>query len=89
MSRYIRIVLSIAIYLFGVALAIYVGGWILIVKPVKNTIVAYTLGNLTIPQLIINVIKCICSLTVAGFIWSLGYIASNLVYDSRDEKSAV
>lgn len=88
MSRNFRIALSIAIYLFGVGLAIYVGGWMLIVKPVKNTIVAYTMGNLTIQQLIINVIKCICSLTVAGFIWSLGYIASNYVYDSRDEKSA-
>ncbi len=86
MSRNIRIILSIAVFLFGISVAIYVGGWLMLVKPIRNTILAYTMGNLTIPQLVVNVIKCICSLTVAGFIWSLGYIASNRIFDSRDEE---
>ncbi len=85
MSRNIKIFLAAAVYFIGLAAAIYVGGWIMIIKPIKGTITAYTLGTLTIPQLFITVIKCICSLTVAGLIWCIGYIASNHVYDSRDE----
>ncbi|MCI8490560.1 MAG: hypothetical protein HFJ04_10060 [Lachnospiraceae bacterium] len=85
MSRNVRIILSTAIYFLGLAVAIYIGGWVMLIKPVKQTIVAYTLGTLTLPQLIIAVIKCISSLTVAGLIWCLGYIASNHIFDSRDE----
>lgn len=86
MNRNIRMLISVIIYLTGIAVAIYIGGWLMIVKPIKGTIAAYTLGTLTLPQLVITIIKCFCSLTVAGFIWCIGYIASNRVYDSRDEQ---
>ncbi len=85
MSRNIRIVLSVSIYLLGLAASIYVGGWVMLLKPVKETITAYALGALTMPQLVISVLKCICSMTVAGLIWCLGYMASNHIFDSRDE----
>ncbi len=85
MSRNIRMILSMAIYLTGFIAAIYIGGWLMLVKPVKYTITAYTLGTLTVPQLVLAAIKCICSLTVAGLVWCIGYIASNHIYDSRDE----
>ncbi len=81
MSRNIRIIISMAIYMTGFAAAIYIGGWVMFIKPVKFTITAYTLGTLTLPQLLI----AICSLTVAGLVWCIGYIASNHIYDSRDE----
>lgn len=85
MIRNIRMLLAAIIYLTGFAVAVYVGGWVMIIKPVKYTISAYTLGTLTLSQLIVSVIKCISSLTVTGLIWCLGYIASNHIYDSRDE----
>lgn len=85
MKRSIRILVSVIIYLIGLAIAFYIGGWVMLIQPIKGTITAYTLGTLTLPQLITNIIKCFCSLTVAGFIWCIGYIASNRVYDSRDE----
>lgn len=85
MNRNIRMIISVAVYFIGLAIAIYVGGWLMLIKPIKRTIVAYTLGTLTLPQLVVTVVKCLCSLTVTGFIWCLGYIASNRVYDSRDE----
>lgn len=85
MIRNIRMLLAVIIYLTGFAVAVYVGGWVMIIKPVKYTISAYTLGTLTLSQLIVSVIKCISSLTVTGLIWCLGYIASNHIYDSRDE----
>lgn len=86
MNRNIRIVLAAAIYLMGFIASVYVGGWVMFLKPVRHTITAYTLGTLTLPQLLVAVIKCISSLTVAGLIWCLGYMASNHIYDSRDEK---
>lgn len=85
MGRNVRIILAAAIYLFGIAVSVYVGGWIMLLKPVKETIAAYTLGTLTLPQLAVSIMKCISSMTVSGLIWCMGYIASNHIFDSRDE----
>ena len=85
MGRNIRMALSVAIYILGLAVSVYVGGWIMLLKPVKETIAAYTLGTFTLTQLLISVIKCISSMTVSGLIWCIGYIASNHIFDSRDE----
>lgn len=85
MSRNIRIILSFCVYGIGLAAAIYIGGWMMIVKPVKGAIAAHFLGTLTIGQIISTLTKLICSATVAGFIWCLGYIASNRVFDDREE----
>ena len=85
MNRNIRIILSIVIYMTGLGAAVYVGGWVMLIQPVRHTIAAYTLGTLTLPQLILAAVKCISSLTVAGLIWCMGYIGSNHIYDSRDE----
>lgn len=85
MGRNIRIVLSMAIYMTGLVASVYVGGWVMLLKPVRSTILAYTLGTLTLPQIVVTVVKCISSMTVAGLIWCMGYIASNHIYDSRDE----
>ena len=86
MNRNLRILLSVAVYFFGSAASVYVGGWVMLLKPIRGTIAAYTLGTLALSQLIVTIIKCISSLTVAGFIWCVGYIASNHIYDSRDEQ---
>lgn len=86
MNRNFRIIISVAVYFFGFAASVYVGGWIMLLKPIQGTIAAYTLGTLTLSQLIVTIIKCIFSLTAAGFIWCVGYIVSNHIYDSRDEQ---
>lgn len=86
MNRNFRIIISVAVYFFGLAASVYVGGWVMLLKPIRGTIAAYTLGTLTLSQLIVTIIKCIFSLTVAGFIWCVGYIVSNHIYDSRDEQ---
>lgn len=85
MNRNIRMILAAVIYMIGLAASIYIGGWVMIIKPVKGAFVAHALGTLTLRQVFVAAIKCICSLTVAGLIWCLGYIASNHVFDSRDE----
>ncbi len=85
MSRNIRMALSVAIYILGLIVSVYIGGWVLLLKPVKETIAAFALGTLTLPQLLISAVKCISSMTVSGLIWCIGYIASNHIFDSRDE----
>lgn len=85
MNRNFRMILALVIYIVGIAAAVYVGGWVMIFQPVRRTLAAYTMGTLTFPQLFAAAAKCVCSLTVAGFIWCMGYIASNHVFDSRDE----
>lgn len=85
MNRNFRITLALVVYLLGIVAAVYVGGWVMIIKPLHGTMTAYTHGTLALPQVIATVVKCLCSMTVAGLIWCIGYIASNHVYDSRDE----
>lgn len=85
MNRNFRILAASAVYLIGFAVSIYVGGWLMLLKPLRSAIAAYTLGTLSLSQFIVTIIKCISSMTVAGFIWCIGYIASNHIYDSRDE----
>lgn len=87
MNRNLRMLLSAAVYGFGLLASIYIGGWVMILEPIKSTITAYTLGTLTLQRLIIAIVKCFCSLTVAGLIWCMGYIASNYIYDSRDDET--
>ncbi|MCM1256592.1 MAG: hypothetical protein NC307_01925 [Roseburia sp.] len=85
MNRNMRIILAFLVYGIGLLASIYVGGWVMIIKPVKGAIAAHAMGTLTFYQLAVTILKCFCSTTVAGFIWILGYIASNHVFDSRDE----
>lgn len=84
-GRNIRMALALAIYVACLAAAVYVGGWIMIIKPVRMTWMSLVMGTLTLRQLLVAAAKCCCSLTVSGLIWCIGYIASNHVYDSRDE----
>lgn len=85
MNRHVRMILAFAIYATGFAASVYVGGWVLLIKPVKGALAARALGTLTLGQLAVALLKCISSLTVAGLIWCMGYIASNHIYDSRNE----
>jgi len=86
MEKNIRMIASIVVYVFFFAVAIYIGGWVMLVSPIKQLIISYTMGKLNPKQLIFTIIKAACSFTVIGFIWCLGYMASNSIYDSRDEK---
>ncbi len=60
--------------LVGTLLALYIGVWKMIIKPLAKLYVVYRAGQLTILFLIVTVIKCWLSLTVVGLIWSIGYM---------------
>lgn len=59
----------------GTLLALYVGGWLMLCKPIQGVVSAYFAGNLTIGIIALAVFKCLLSVTVAGAIWCGGYIA--------------
>ena len=60
--------------LLGTVLALYIGVWKMIVKPLLKLYLTWRTGQLTLLIVIITVLKCWLSLTVAGLIWSAGYM---------------
>ncbi len=60
--------------LLGTVLAVYVGIWKMIVKPVAGLYIAYKTGQLTFLFVAAVLVKCWLSLTVCGLIWSVGYM---------------
>lgn len=60
--------------LLGTALAVYVGFWRMIVKPLAGLYLTFRAGELTFFYIAGVVIKCWLSLTVSGLIWSVGYM---------------
>lgn len=72
--RYMRVAAGMACYLVGTILALYVGGWMMIFKPLEGTVMAYMAGTLTFKGVAVTLLKVILSTTAAGAIWSSGYI---------------
>lgn len=60
--------------LLGSLIALYVGGWMMLVHMVWITYIAFTIGKLTVLRLFLTVVCALLSTTVAGGIWSLGYM---------------
>ena len=73
--RYARIMAGGLCSLIGTILAIYVGGWLMIFKPLKAALFAYFAGSLTYKMIFTTAIKVAFSLTASGAIWCGGYIA--------------
>ena len=60
--------------LVGTVLAVYVGIWLMVVKPLMALYVSWKLKKLHWVLVLIAFIKCRLSLTVLGLIWSIGYM---------------
>lgn len=60
--------------LLGSVLAVYVGIWRMLLKPLAGLYLACKAGELTIFYVAVTLIKCWLSLTVGGLIWSIGYM---------------
>lgn len=63
-----RNAIAILIFIVGILLAIYVGGWVLFIKPIMVACAAFDAGTLTASLVGMTVIKCLIATTVAGFI---------------------
>ncbi len=77
--RYAKVMAGGMCSLLGTILAIYVGGWLMIFAPVKETLAAFVMGTLTKRMVLISALKCALSLTTAGAIWCCGYILNRKI----------
>lgn len=72
--KYMRLMAGGAFSLLGTLLAIYVGGWIMLFKPIQGTVSAFLAGGVTLPGILAAAAKIICATPAAGAIWCCGYI---------------
>lgn len=71
-----RQILALMVFVLGVILAAYTGGWVLFIKPIIEACKALDSGSLTGLTAGITVIKCVLAGTVAGLIiWLTSLIA--------------
>lgn len=68
---------ALLFYALGVLGWFYVGGWMILTKPVKGLILAHIAGNLSIWKLVLAVVQGFIYLSLAGGVWCVGYMLSN------------
>lgn len=85
MKKRWKVILAAACYIFGVFASIYIGGWLMLVKPVRLLMYAYGTGTLSVKLLAVCVLKIVLSTTVAGLVWCVGYIGCNYFRGTEDE----
>lgn len=64
-------------YALGVMGWCYIGGWMVLTKPVKGLILAHLAGSLSVGKFVAAFIQAFIYLTLAGGVWCIGYMLSN------------
>lgn len=77
MKKKWNLLLGIICYTLGVFLTIYIGGWVMLIQPIRLLLTAFSAKTLTFRMLVNCIIKIALSTTVGGFLWCLGYIGFN------------
>ncbi len=72
-----RAVVAVAFYALGILGWLYIGGWMILTRPVKGLILAHLAGNLSLWKLLIAVIQGFLYLSLAGGVWCVGYMLGN------------
>lgn len=85
MKKRWKIILAAACYILGVFASIYIGGWLMLVKPVRLLMHSYGMGTLSVRLLAVCILKITLSTTVAGLVWCVGYIGCNYFRGTEDE----
>lgn len=68
-----KLILAILSIVISIALALYLGGWLLFVKPIIECCKAFDNDTLTALKVGFTVIKCLCAGTVASVICWIGF----------------
>lgn len=76
--------LGILCYALGILAALYVGGYLMLIKPIHVIIIAFGNDMLTLPLLLKSIIKIAFSTTFAGLVWCIGYIGYNFFKGNED-----
>lgn len=72
-----RTVVALIFYVLGVIGWLYVGGWMILTRPVKGIILAQLAGDLTLMKLVIALAQGFILLSLAGGVWCIGYMISD------------
>lgn len=74
---------SILCSVLGVAGWCYIGGWLVLTRPLKGVLVAHAAGSLSIRKLLAAVIQGFVYLSLAGGVWCIGYMLSNYFNEGK------
>lgn len=75
---------SLLFYILGVLGWGYVGGWLILTKPLKNLMLAHAAGSLTVITLFVALVQGFIYLSLAGGIWCIGYMLSNYFKEEKE-----
>lgn len=84
MKKKWSMILGVICYALGIFCSIYVGGWLMLIKPIQGLLTAYTLKTLTLSFLVKSIIKIAFSSTFGGLVWCIGYIFYNFFRGTDD-----
>lgn len=84
-NKKVRKVMSTLCYIIGIVAALYIGVWLMFVKPGVTLVGALLSHRATIKVLITSCVKLLFAGTTTGFVWCLGYVGYN--YFKGDEDS--
>lgn len=85
MKKMLNAVLSIVCYFAGVVAAVYCGGYLMLLCPIKDLLYSFQTNTMTAHLLVVCIIKIALSTTVAGLVWCIGYIGYNHFIGTEDE----
>lgn len=78
-----RTLAALLCYALGVLGWWYVGGWMILTKPVKGLVLAHLAGKLSLGKLLIALVQGFIYLSLAGGVWCVGYMLSNYFRDDK------
>lgn len=84
MKKRVKKILSIICLILGSFFSLYVGAWLMLIKPIHFLITSFSGGTLEMKDLIACIIKIAFSTTFAGLVWCVGYIGYNHFIGTED-----
>ncbi len=82
-------IIAMLISIAGILLALFVGGYVLLFRPIRYLIVMHASNLLTTGNLIICIVKIFLSATAAGGIWIIFDIIASRVRDLPGRKEDI
>lgn len=77
MKKSWKVYAAIACYVLGMLGWIYFGVWMILTKPVKELVLAYMAGDLSIGKAAVAGVQGFIYLTIGGLVWCIGYVLHN------------
>lgn len=78
-----KTIASLLFYILGVLGWCYIGGWMVLTRPLKGLVLAHAAGSLSIGKLLTAMLQGFVYLSLAGGIWCIGYMLSNYFRDDK------